>query len=208
MACPRLDPRATFGGSLMRIRPLILALGGALAVLAFSAGSPATPVLAASALTTHTAAPTQTTITPAQLQALISKAPSYTPAQLAGAKAYLIAHPFQGTVEYVTQAPGPSAGRPGIRPDLSVGWYWWGVRIHLTNADVTSLFSAMVTYGTAAVAAALCSPGVWAAVICGAFGAFIGWVVVTVVLQATHNFGGCGLNIDIPWSGYWRWYCA
>jgi hypothetical protein len=188
----------------MRIRPMILALGGALAVLAFSAGSPATPVLAASALTSHGAAPTQNAIAPSQLLAMMSKSQSYTPAQLAGAKAYLLAHPFQGTVESLSQAPGTS----GVRPDISVGWYWWGIRVHLTNGDVTSLFSAMVTYGTAAVAAALCSPGVWAMVICGAIGAFFGWLVVTVVLQATHNFGGCGLNIDIPWRGYIRWYCA
>ena len=192
----------------MRIRPLILALGGALAVLAFSSASPATPVFAASALTSHGAAPIQNAVTPAQLLAMISKSHSYTPAQLAGAKAYLQSHPFQGTVEYLNQAPGTSTGPGGIRPDISVGFYWWGIRIHLTNGDVTSLFSAMVTYGTAAVAAALCAPGVWLAVVCGAVGAFIGWLVVQVVLQATNNFGGCGLNIDRWWSGYTRWYCA
>lgn len=196
----------------MRIRPLILALGGALAVLALSAGSPATPVLAASAIASHgAAAPVQNAISPQQLLALISKTQTYTPAQLAGAKAYLQAHPFKGTVEYLPQAPGTSttATTPkGIKPDISIGFYWWGIRIHLTNGDVTSLFSAMVTYGTAAVAAALCAPGVWLAVVCGAVGAFIGWLVVQVVLQATYNFGGCGLNIDIPWRGYIRWYCA
>jgi hypothetical protein len=192
----------------MRIRPLILTLGGALAVLAFSAGSPATPVLAASAITSHgAAAPTQNAISPQQLLAMISKTGSYTPAQLAGAKAYLQAHPFQGTVENVP-AQGTSTTPGKVRPDISIGWYWWGIRIHLTNGDVTSLFWAMVTYGTAAVAAALCAPGVWLMVVCGAVGAFIGWLVVTVVLQATNNFGGCGLNIDIPWRGYIRWYCA
>ena len=190
----------------MRIRPLILALGGALAVLGFSAGSPATPVLAASALTSHGAAPAQTSITPAQLQTLISMAHTYTPAQLAAAKAYLKAHPFRGTIEY--QPPGPSAGRPGTRPDLSVGWYWWGVRVHLTNYDVTSLFTAMTLFGFAAVAAAICAPGIWLMVVCGAIGTFVGWLVVTVVLQATNNFGGCGLNIDIRWNGSSRWYCA
>jgi hypothetical protein len=188
----------------MRIRPLILALGGAVAVLAFSAGSPATPVLAASALTSHAApAPTQIAITPQQLLALASQSKGYTSAQLADAKAYLQAHPFQGTIEYLGQATGTS-----VKTNISVGWYWWGVRVHLTNGDVTSLFWAMVTYGTAAVAAALCAPGVWLMVVCGAIGAFVGWLVVTVVLQATNNFGGCGLNIDIRWNGYSRWYCA
>ena len=193
----------------MRIRPLILALGGALGILAFSAGSPTTPVLAASALASHNSAPhTQTTISPAQLVATISTTHSFTPAQLAGAKAYLLAHPFKGTVEYLSQAPGTSTATTGVRPNISVGWYWWGIRIHLTNGDVTSLFTAMVTYGTAAVAAALCSPGVWLMVVCGAIGAFAGWLVVTIVLQATNNFGGCALNIDIPWYGYSRWYCT
>src|SRR5205814_7357500 len=109
-----------------------------------------------------------TSIKQAQLQAMISKAPSYTLAQLAGAKAYLMAHPFNGSVEYLSQPSGTSTGKVGVQPNISVGFYWWGIRIHLTNADVTSLFSAMVTYGTAAVAAALCAPGVWLAVVCGA----------------------------------------
>jgi hypothetical protein len=137
---------------------------------------------------------------------------TYTAAQLAGAKAYLLAHPFKGTIEYLSQAPGTGAstgtGNTALQPDLSVGFNWWGIRIHLTNYDVTGLFNAIVTYGTAAVAAALCSPGVWLMVVCGAVGAFVGWVVVTVVLQVTNNFGGCGLNIDIPWSLNWHWYCA
>jgi hypothetical protein len=191
----------------MSIRPLILALGGALAVLAFSAGSPATPVYAASALTSHSTAPVTTSITQAQLEAMISKTGSYTPAQLAGAKAYLLAHPFNGSVEYLSQ-PAGTTGKPGMTPYISVGFYWWGIRIHLTNYDVTSLFTAIVTYGTAAVAAALCSPGVWLMVVCGAVGVFIGWLVVAVVLQATNNFGGCALNIDRWWSGYTRWYCT
>jgi hypothetical protein len=192
----------------MSIRPLILALGGALAVLAFSAGSPSTPVYAASALSSHSMASVTTSITPAQLQAMLSKSQPYTPAQLAGAKAYLLAHPFNGSVEYLSQPSGPSTGKVGIQPNISVGFYWWGIRIYLTNGDVTSLFNAMVTYGTAAVAAALCAPGVWLVVVCGAIGAFAGWLVVTVVLQATNNFGGCALNIDRWWSGYTRWYCV
>ena len=193
----------------MRIRPLILALGGALAVLAFSSGSPATPVLAASSLATHgNATPVQTSISSAQLLAAMSTTKTYTAAQLAGAKAFLLAHPFKGTIEYLSQAPGTSTGKIGIQPNLSVGFYWWGIRIHLTNYDVTSLFTAMVTYGTAAVAAALCSPGVWLMVVCGAIGAFAGWLVVTVVLQATNNFGGCNLNIDIPWYSHSSWYCT
>ena len=193
----------------MKIRPFILALAGALGLLAFSASSPATPVYAAAALASHGAAPaSQTAITRAQLLAIISTAPAYTSAQLAGAKAYLLAHPFQGTVEINGSAQAAPTGPSRFRPDISIGWYYWGIRIHLTNGDVTSLFSAMVTYGTAAVAAALCSPGVWLMVVCGAVGAFIGWLVVQVVLQATNNFGGCGLNIDIPWYGYTRWYCA
>ena len=192
----------------MRIRPLILALGGALAVLAFSTASPATPALAASAIASHGAAPVQTAVTPQQLAAMISKPGSYTPAQFAAAKAYLLAHPFTGTIEIVNPAPATSGGPVGVRPNISVGFYWWGIRIHLTNADVTSLFSAMVTYGTAAVAAALCAPGVWLAVVCGAIGALAGWLVVTVVLQATNNFGGCALNIDRTWYGYSYWYCT
>ena len=193
----------------MRIRPLILALGGALAVLAFSAASPATPVLAASALASHGAAASTQNPSAQQILAMMSKGGTYTPAQLAGAKAYLMAHPFQGTVEYLSPPPGTSTTGPKVvKPAIGIGFYWWGIRIHLTNGDVTSLFSAMVTYGTAAVAAALCAPGVWLAVVCGAIGAFIGWLVVQVVLQATNNFGGCGLNIDRYWSGYYRWYCA
>jgi hypothetical protein len=193
----------------MRIRPLILALGGALAVLAFSSGSTATPVLAASAIASHGGVtPVKTTITSTQLLATLSTSKTYTAAQLAGAKAFLLAHPFKGTIEYVSPTPGTSTGTTGVRPDLSVNFYWWGIRIHLTNYDVTSLFSAMVTYGTAAVAAALCSPGVWLAVVCGAIGAFVGWLVVTIVLQATNNFGGCALNIDIPWYSHSRWYCT
>lgn len=191
---------------LLRIRSLIIAIAGAAALLACSSGSPAIPVLAASSLNAQPSkAPTIQTITPAQLQTLMASTKAYTPAQLAGARAYLQAHPFQGTIQMVPQS-GTTGGR--INPDLSVNFYWWGVRIHLTNGDVTSLFSAIVTYGAAAVAAALCSPGVWAAVICGLFGAIIGWIIVTVVLQATNNFGGCGLNIDIPWSLRWHWYCA
>jgi hypothetical protein len=192
----------------MRIRPLILALGGALAALAFSAGSPATPVYAASALTSHSAASVTTSITPGQLKAMMSAAKAYTPAQFAGAKAYLLAHPFSGSIEYLPQPSGTSTGPGGIQPKISVGFYWWGIRINLTNGDVTSLFNAMVTYGTAAVAAALCAPGVWLVVVCGAIGAFAGWLVVTVVLQATNNFGGCALNIDRWWTGYTRWYCV
>ncbi|MDQ6879267.1 MAG: hypothetical protein M3082_16550 [Candidatus Dormibacteraeota bacterium] len=185
---------------------MILALGGALAVLAFSAASPATPALAASALASHgAAAPPQNAISPQQLLAM-SKSHTYTPAQLAGAKAYLLSHPFQGTVEY--QAPGTSTAPKGMRPAISGGFYWWGIRISLTNEDVTSLFNAMVTYGTAAVAAALCAPGVWLVVVCGAIGAFAGWLVVSVVLQATNNFGGCALNIDRWWTGYYYWYCT
>src|SRR2546428_7030853 len=137
----------------MRIRPLILALGGALAVMAFSAASPATPALAASALTSHGAAPlTQNAISPQQLLAMMSKPGTYTPAQLVGAKAYLLSHPFRGTIEINSQPPGTSTTPRRVRPDISVGWYWWGIRIHLTNYDVTSLFTAIVTYGTAAVA--------------------------------------------------------
>ena len=192
----------------MRVRPLILALGGALAVLALSAASPATPVLAASAIASHGAAATaEKAISAQQVVAMISKPGSYSPAQLAAAKAYLLAHPFTGTIE-INQAPKASGGPVGVRPNISVGFYWWGIRIHLTNADVTSLFSAMVTYGTAAVAAALCAPGVWLAVVCGAIGALAGWLVVTVVLQATNNFGGCALNIDRTWYGYSYWYCT
>jgi len=192
----------------MRIRPLILALGGAVAVLALSAASPATPVLAASAIVSHGAdTPVQNAVTQQQLAAMISKPGSYTPAQFAAAKAYLLAHPFTGTIE-INQTPKASGGPVGVRPNISVGFYWWGIRIHLTNADVTSLFSAMVTYGTAAVAAALCAPGVWLAVVCGAIGALAGWLVVTVVLQATNNFGGCALNIDRTWYGYSYWYCT
>jgi hypothetical protein len=142
--------------------------------------------------------------TRAQLLATMSTSRSYTPAQFAGARAYLLAHPFQGTVQVSGSATGPSR----FQPNISLGAYWWGYRIHLTNGDVTSLFTTIVQYGTAAVAAALCSPGVWLMVVCGAVGAFIGWVVVQVVLQVTHNFGGCGVNIDVNWWGSWHWYCA
>jgi hypothetical protein len=189
----------------MKIRPFILALAGALGILAFSAGSPATPVFAASALASHGATPPSQTITQAQLLAIMAAAPSYTSAQLAGAQAYLLSHPFQGTIEVTSSS---QVNKTGFQPYISIGWYWWGVRIHLTNGDVTSLFSAMVTYGTAAVAAALCAPSVWLAVVCGAVGAFVGWLVVQVVLQATNNFGGCGLNIDLNWWGNSNWYCA
>ena len=103
----------------MRIRPLILALGGALAVLAFSTASPATPALAASAIASHGAAPVQTAVTPQQLAAMISKPGSYTPAQFAAAKAYLLAHPFTGTIEIVNQAPASSGGPVGVQPNIS-----------------------------------------------------------------------------------------
>ena len=193
----------------MSIRPFILALGGALAVLALSAGSPATPVYAAASLTSHaTALTSQTTMTKAQVLALMSASPTYTPAQLAGAKAYFLAHPFQGTIETNPGAQAPSTRVSRFQPYISVGVYWWGYRIHLTNGDVTSLFSNIVYYGTAAVAAALCSPGVWLMVVCGAIGAFVGWLVVQVVLQVTNNFGGCGVNIDVNWWGTSHWYCA
>src|SRR5205085_11707704 len=136
-----------------------------------------------------------------------SQGTTYTAGQFAGAEAYLAAHPMQGTIQYMGQPSSTSTGGSKITPDIWVGVYWWGVRIHLTNADTVSLFSAIVTYGAAAVAAALCSPGVWAAVACGFLGAIVGWIIVTVVLQVTNNFGGCALNIDIPWSGYWSYYC-
>jgi hypothetical protein len=191
------------------MRTFIVALGGAFALLAFSSGTPATPVLAASALTGQPVATIHVNPSTAQLltATMASQGTTYTPDQLAGATAYLTAHPMQGTIQGIGQPTAPSTG-PKVNPDLSVGVYWWGVRIHLTNGDVTSLFSAIVTYGAAAVAAALCAPGVWLSVACGLLGAIVGWIVVTVVLQATHNFGGCALNIDISWNLNWHFYCT
>lgn len=194
---------------LIRTRSLVLGMGGAFLLMAFSAGSPATPVYAASSLASHAGLATASPpVSPAKLLTMLAKSQSsYTPKQLAGAKAYLMAHPFQGTIQYVSPS-GTQTAPTGVRPLASVGVYWWGVRIYLTNADVVNLFWAIMLYGSAAVAAALCSPGVWLMVLCGLIGTIVGWIVVEVVLQSTDNFGGCNLNIDIPWDLNWYWYCT
>lgn len=188
-----------------RCQRLILAVAAAFALLAFSSGSPAVPVLAASSLApVAQTAPGSAAELALLVQELMSGSTAYTAEDLAGATEYLLAHPFEGTIEVMTRSQMDSA----IQPDLSVGVGWFGVTIHLTNADVVSLFQTIVTYGTAAVAAALCAPGIWLAVVCGFFGAIAGWIIVTIVLQATNNFGGCGLTIFIPWWGHYSWHCG
>src|SRR5205085_6362955 len=122
---------------LTRIRTFIAALGGACALLAFSSGSAATPVLAASALTGQPVAKVHVSQSTAQLLAatMASQGTTYTAGQFAGAGAYLAAHPMQGTIQYMGQPSSTSTGGSKITPDIWVGVYWWGVRIHLTNAD-------------------------------------------------------------------------
>jgi hypothetical protein len=140
----------------------------------------------------------------AALQDLMANTPPPTAEQLALAQTYLTAHPLQGTLTSTASAPT----RGGIQPNLSVGWYWWGYRLSLTNADVTSLFTAVVTAGAGAVAASLCIEAGPVAILCAIGGAIVGWLVVTIVLQATNNFGGCAVNIDYNYWNGWGWYCA
>jgi len=187
------------------LRRLVMAAPLLLAMLAFTNGNPAVPAYAASSLTTKAApAPGSTTIDLARIQQLMQKTAPPTAQQIELAKAYFAAHPLQITV----QPTGVTPTSGGLQPNLSVGVYWWGFRIHLTNADVVSLFTAIVEAGAGAVAGFLCAPYGPVAIACAIAGAIVGWVVVTVVLQATRNFGGCGLNIDYNYWYGWRWYCA
>jgi len=186
------------------LRRLVLAMPMLLVMLAFTNGNPAVPAYAASSLTTKAPSTGPIAIDLAQVQLMMQNAAPPTAEQLALVTAYFAAHPLQITVK-TTSAP-PSKG--GIQPDLSVYVYWWGVRIHLTNADVVSLFTLIVEAGAGAVAGFLCLEGGPLAIACAIIGAVVGWIIVTAVLQATYNFYGCGLNIDYNYWYGWRWYCA
>jgi hypothetical protein len=190
-----------------KLRRVILAIPTLLVLLAFTNGNPAVPVYAASSVTSA-AAPVDLhgNISTAAIQQLMTNSAPPSAQQLALARAYFKAHPLQGTLQRMSSAP--AAPRGGLRPNISVGIYWWGYRLHLTNADVTSLFTVIVEAGAGAVAAALCIEAGPVAILCALAGAFVGWLVVTVVLQATNNFGGCGVNIDYNYWRGWRWYCA
>lgn len=143
-----------------------------------------------------------------QAQAAYAALPAPTPAQLAAAQAWLAAHPkMQGYVEKL--APPKKAGGTGVVgpvPDVSVGWYWWGIRLHLTWEDVHNIWDLIWAAGLGAAAAILCAPAGWLAVACAIAGAVIAYIVAELIWNVLGPWvPSCGVHVDYYWWGSWGW---
>lgn len=142
-------------------------------------------------------------------QAAFAALPAPTAAQLAAAHAWLAAHPkMQGTISKLT-APTGGTGKIGVSPDVSVSVNWWGIRLHLTQADVHNIWDLIWAAGIGAAAAVLCSPGLWLAIACAIAGAVIAYIVAEVIWNYIGYWvPGCGVHIDYYWWGSFGYgYC-
>ena len=93
-----------------------------------------------------------------------------------------------------------------MTPDVSTSINWWGIRLHLTQADVHNIWVIVWTTGLAGAGAVLGLPGVWLAVACSIFGAVIGYLIAEIVWNYIGSYvPSCGVNIDIPWSLRWSY---
>lgn len=182
------------------LKRLTVGVGAALAL--FALWMP--PVGAQAAGTPSPAAPAGKTIsgTYAQFAAELASLPAPTQAQLDAALAYAKVHPMQGSFTLIP-APGPIAP-VGVTPNVSTSINWWGIRLHLTQADVHNIWVIVWTTGLAGAGAVLCLPGAWLAVACSIFGAVIGYLVGEIVWNYIGPYvPSCGVNIDIRWNLRW-----
>ena len=130
--------------------------------------------------------------------------PAPTAAQLAAAQAWLAAHPaMQGTIVKLKQ---PGGGSGTTSKYVSVNWYWWGIRLHLTQADVHNIWDLIWAAGIGAAAAILCAPGGWLAVACAIIGAVVAYIVAELIWNVIGYWvPGCGVHIDFYWWGGYGW---
>ena len=143
----------------------------------------------------------------ATAQAAFAALPAPTAAQMAAANAWLAAHPkMEGTIEVLTKSRSGGGGTLSPTPDVSVGVYWWGIRLHLTQNDVHNIWDLIWAAGIGAAAAVLCSPGLWLAIACAIFGAVIAYIVAELIWNYIGYWvPSCGVHIDYNWSGGFGW---
>lgn len=145
------------------------------------------------------------TMSQAQALALVQSLPPPTPTQLAAAMQYASAHPFQGSVVLI-----PPQSSKGVTPDATVGIYWWGARLNLTNADIHNILQLVLEGGFAAAGIVICAELGPYSPICGIVGGVFGYIVAEIVWNQLWNNHGCGAWIQDRWvypSG-WSWGLA
>ena len=179
---------------------------------AFALGLAAAPAQAAAvppSPSIHTGV--STTVSQAQVQAWMTaalNAPALTAAQQAAVDAFVKAHPFQGTVMQLPAPPGQKVG-----PEIGGGFYWWGIQVTLTNADVHNIIQIILMGGIGAAAAAICGLvggpfGLVLAAFCGVLGAVLGYVIAEVIWNNIGPyFRGHGVYVNYSYYNYnhWSW---